>query len=96
MIYFTKLWIVAAKQVMNEKEKIAMQLYFQYDTPREDYEDIVLDSYYEKIYDMIAANSTKNDVFNEVHALMCDAEMVGFIHGYVYAIERLKETLLIV
>ena len=86
----------AAKQVMNEKEKIAMKLYFQYDTPREDYEDIVLDSYYEKIYDMIAANSTKNDVFNEVHALMCDAEMVGFIHGYVYAIERLKETLLIV
>ena len=53
----------AAKQVMNEKEKIAMQLYFQYDTPREDYEDIVLDSYYEKIYDMIASNSTKNDVF---------------------------------
>ena len=85
----------AAKQVMNEKEKIAMQLYFQYDTPREDYEDIVLDSYYEKIYDMIAANSTKNDVFNEVHALMCDAEMVGFIQGYTYAIERLKETLLI-
>ena len=85
----------AAEQAMNEKEKIAMQLYFQYDTPREDYEDIVLDSYYEKIYDMIAANSTKNDVFNEVHALMCDAEMVGFIHGYVYAIERLKETLLI-
>ena len=85
----------AAKQAMTEKEKIAMQLYFQYDTPREDYEDIVLDSYYEKIYDMIAANSTKNDVFNEVHALMCDAEMVGFIQGYTYAIERLKETLLI-
>ena len=86
----------AAKQVMNEKEKIAMQLYFQYDTPREDYEDIVLDGYYKKIYSLIAANSTKNEVFNEVHALMCDAEMVGFIHGYVYAIERLKETLLIV
>ena len=86
----------AAEQVMNEKEKIAMQLYFRYDTPREDYENIVLDSYYEKIYDMIAANSTKNDVFNEVHTLMCDAEMVGFIHGYIYAIERLKETLLIV
>ena len=84
----------AAKQAMTEKEKIALRLYFQYDTPREDYEDIALDGYYEKIYDMIAANSTKNDVFNEVHALMCDAEMVGFIHGYVYAIERLKETLL--
>ena len=84
----------AAEQAMNEKEKIAMQLYFQYDTPREDYENIVLDSYYEKIYSLIAASATKNDVFNEVHALMCDAEMVGFIHGYVYAIERLKETLL--
>ena len=53
----------AAEQAMNEKEKIAMRLYFQYETPRTDYEDIVLDSYYEKIYDMIAANSTKNDVF---------------------------------
>ena len=60
----------AAEQAMNEKEKIAMRLYFQYETPRTDYEDIVLDGYYEKIYDMIAANSTK------------------------YAIERLKETLL--
>lgn len=85
----------AAKQVMNEKEKIALRLFFEYDTPRTDYEDIVLDGYYRKIYDMIAASATKNDVFNEVHALMCDAEMVGFIHGYVYAIERLKETLLI-
>lgn len=84
----------AAEQAMNEKEKIAMRLYFQYETPRTDYEDIVLDGYYKKIYSLIAANSTKNDVFNEVHALMCDAEMVGFIHSYVYAIERLKETLL--
>lgn len=85
----------AAEQAMTEKEKIALRLFFEYDTPREDYEDIVLDGYYQKIYDMIAASATKNDVFNEVHALMCDAEMVGFIHGYVHAIERLKETLLI-
>ena len=85
----------AAKQAMTEKEKIALRLFFEYDTPRTDYEDIVLDGYYEKIYSLIAANSTKNDVFNEVHALMCDAEMVGFIQGYTYAIERLKETLLI-
>ena len=84
----------AAEQAMNDKEKIALRLYFQYETPRTDYEDIVLDGYYEKIYSLIAASATKNDVFNEVHALMCDAEMVGFIHGYVYAIERLKETLL--
>ena len=89
--------IKAIEQVMTEKEKIALRLYNQYTTPETGVkiEDIVLDGYYEKICGLIAANATNNDVIDAVYALTCDAEMVGFIQGYTYAIERLKETLLI-
>ena len=86
----------AVEQAMTEKEKIALNFFYDYmeQSPPE-FESPALDGYYKEICDLCENHATEFDIDIKVDKLMYDAKMVGFVSGYIYAIERLKETLLI-
>lgn len=85
----------AAEQVMTEKEKIALKFFLEFtEYPPKEFENVALDSYYNEMCALYDSHAPKMDIVNTVDELMGDAKMVGFVSGYIYAIERLKETLL--
>ena len=87
----------AIEQVMTEKEKIALNFFYEFmEHPPKEFENVALDHYYNDICTLYDTHASKMDIANMVDELMGDAKLVGFVSGYTYAIERLKETLLFV
>ena len=87
--------IEAVERAMTAREKTAMRFFYQYDNPRTEYEDIVLDRYFTEINELLANKATNNQASNFISELISDAEMLEFVQGYTYAIDRLRETLLL-
>ena len=86
-----------AEQAMNERQRIAADIYdeFMEKQVRTEFEDMLIDPCLEEITQLARRNATEFELDNAADRLMANSKMAGFIYGYTYAIERLRETLLL-
>ena len=86
-----------AEQAMNERQRTASRLYdeFMEKQIRTEFEDMLLQPSFEQIRQLAGKNATETELDNAAYNLMAAAKEAGFIYGYTYALERLRETLLI-
>ena len=86
-----------AEQAMNERQRTASRLYdeFMEKQIRTEFEDMLLQPSFEQIRQLAGKNATETELDNAAYEVMAAAKEAGFIYGYTYALERLRETLLI-
>ena len=87
----------AIEQSMNDRQRTAAKLYdeFMEKQVRTEFEDMLIDPCLEEITRLARGNATEMEFDNAADRLMAAAKEAGFIYGYTYAIERLRETLLL-
>lgn len=86
-----------AEQAMNERQRTASRLYDEFleKQVRTEFEDMLIDPYFEQIRQLAGKNATEIELDNAAYEIMAAAKEAGFIYGYTYAVERLRETLLL-
>ena len=86
-----------AEQAMNERQRTASRIYdeFMEKQIRTEFEDMLLQPSFEQIRQLAGKNATEIELDNAAYNVMAAAKEAGFIYGYTYAIERLRETLLL-
>ena len=86
-----------AEQAMNERQRTAARIYNEFMAKhiKTEFEDMLIDPYFEQIRQLADGNATENQLDNAAYEIMAAAKEAGFIYGYTYAIERLRETLLL-
>lgn len=86
-----------AEQAMNERQRTASRLYDEFlkKQIRTEFEDMLLQPCFEEIRQLAGKNATETELDNAAYNVMAAAKEAGFIFGYTYAIERLRETLLL-
>lgn len=89
--------IEVIEQAMNDKQRTALKMFddFMEQQERTEFEELALSSYFKQIKQLVEQNATEKELDDLANELLLDSKMVGFVFGYVYAIDRLKETLLI-
>ena len=89
--------IEVIKQAMNDKQRTALKMFddFMEQQERTEFEELALSSYFKQIKQLVEENATEKELDDLANELLLDSKMVGFVFGYVYAIDRLKETLLL-
>ena len=87
----------AIEQSMNDRQRTAARLYGEFleKQVRTEFEDMLIDPYFEQIRQLAGKNATETELDNTAYEIMAAAKEAGFIYGYTYAIERLRETLLL-
>ena len=85
------------EQAMNDRQRTAAKLYCEFleKQIRTEFEDMLLQPSFEQIRQLAGKNATETELDNAAYNLMAAAKEAGFIYGYTYAIERLRETLLL-
>ena len=86
-----------AEQAMNERQRTASRIYdeFMEKQVRTEFEDMLIEPCFEQIGQLAGKNATEIELNNAAYNLMAAAKEAGFIYGYTYVIDRLKETLLL-
>ena len=86
-----------AEQAMNERQRTASRIYdeFMEKQVRTEFEDMLIEPCFEEIRQLARTNATEMELDNAAWDVMAAAKEAGFIYGYTYAIERLRETLLL-
>ena len=87
----------AIEQSMSDRQRTAARLYGEFleKQVRTEFEDMLIDPYFEQIRQLAGKNATEIELDNAAYEIMAAAKEAGFIYGYTYAIERLRETLLL-
>lgn len=85
------------EQAMDDRQRIALDIYgeFMEKQVRTEFEDMLIDPHFAQIKALADGHATETELDIFADSLMADAKMAGFIYGYTYAIERLRETLLL-
>ena len=85
------------EQAMNDRQRTAAKLYCEFleKQIRTEFEDMLLQPSFEQIRQLAGKNATETELDNAAYEVMAAAKEAGFIYGYTYALERLRETLLI-
>lgn len=85
------------EQAMTDRQRTAARLYdeFMEKQVRTEIEDMLIDPCIEEITRLADGHATEMKLDNAADRLMAAAKEAGFIYGYTYAIERLRETLLL-
>lgn len=86
-----------AEQAMNERQRTAARIYneFMEKHIKTEFEDMLVEPCLAEIKRLADGNTTENQLDNAAYEVMAAAKEAGFIYGYTYAIERLRETLLL-
>ena len=86
-----------AEQAMNERQRTAARIYneFMEKQVKTEFEDMLVEPCLAEIKRLAGKNATETELDNAAYEIMAAAKEAGFIYGYTYAIERLRETLLL-